>query len=95
MTTEGHDPGAERPVETRLRHALAARADTIGPRDLRPARPPMPQPRRGLRSGAGFWTRRFALPLAAAAAAAAIAWGYAALTPEGPPARPSPASSPT
>ncbi|TWV55531.1 hypothetical protein FRZ03_07445 [Streptomyces misionensis] len=46
-----NDPGTAdtpRPVEERLRAALAARANAVGPADLRPLRPPSaaPHPRR-------------------------------------------------
>ncbi|MGZ0200776.1 hypothetical protein ACNFR7_11390 [Streptomyces sp. RM1] len=44
-----NDPAAAdtpRPVEERLRAALAARANAVGPADLRPLRPPSAAPRR-------------------------------------------------
>ncbi|MCF3147949.1 hypothetical protein, partial [Streptomyces platensis] len=83
-----------RPVEDRLRRAFAARAESIGIRDLRPAAPPRPAPRRGLLGPRRPWLRRFGLPLAAAAAAAAVALGYLATAPDGPPDRPLPARPP-
>lgn len=70
----GDGPGPDgtasvRPVEDRLQRAFAARAESIGIRDLRPAAPPGPGPRRGrLRTPRQPWLRRFGLPLAAAAA---------------------------
>ncbi|WP_399087857.1 hypothetical protein ACGH2B_12035 [Streptomyces sp. BBFR2] len=84
--------GPERPVEARLRAALAARAATVEPRDLRPAEPPRAARRTSWLRGAPW--RRFALPLAAAAAAAAVALGYAALSPGTTPPRPTPATTP-
>ncbi|WP_148593615.1 hypothetical protein [Streptomyces sp. WAC01526] len=91
----GPDAGsvAERPVEDRLRRAFTARAESIGIRDLRPAAPPGPALRRGrlLLGPRRPWLRRFGLPLAAAAAAAAVALGYLATAPDGPPDRPQPA----
>ncbi|MEU1075771.1 MULTISPECIES: hypothetical protein [unclassified Streptomyces] len=87
----------ERPVEVRLRRALAARAQTVTVRDLRPADPPGPHLRRTalLRS----WpptpgSRRLALPLAALATAAAVAIGYLAVEPGGAPDHPLPAATP-
>ncbi|WP_053210217.1 hypothetical protein, partial [Streptomyces decoyicus] len=90
----GPDDGTSgRPVEDRLRRALAARAESIALRDLRPAAPPGPHTRRGRLSVAGLpWLRRFGLPLAAAAAAVVI--GCLATAPGGPPDRPSPATPP-
>ncbi|AOP50697.1 hypothetical protein [Streptomyces lydicus] len=87
----------ERPVEERLRRAFAARADSIGIRDLRPAAPPGPPPRRGLPALlSGPWLRRFGLPLAVAAAAAAAVLGRLAATPDDPAPRPvPPATSPS
>ncbi|MEU4733429.1 hypothetical protein [Streptomyces sp. NPDC023588] len=67
---------AERPVERRLRQALDARADGIDIRQLRPADPPRPPVRRLPVTR----LRRFALPLAALAAAAAGV-GYLLLAP--------------
>ncbi|MEU2452021.1 hypothetical protein ABZ605_18345 [Streptomyces sp. NPDC012765] len=69
---------AERPVERRLRQALDARAESIDVRRLRPADPPGPQSGR-LRTVA---LRRFALPLAGLAAAAAAGIGYLVLAPD-------------
>ncbi|MGW6985266.1 hypothetical protein ACWGE1_38385, partial [Streptomyces sp. NPDC054932] len=78
MTRDG-ERLAERPVERRLRQALDARADSIDVRRLRPADPPGPR--------AGrlplVRLRRFALPLAGLAAAAAAAGiGYLLLAPD-------------
>ncbi|AWN28503.1 hypothetical protein [Streptomyces sp. NEAU-S7GS2] len=85
---------SERPVEDRLRRAFTARAESIGIRDLRPAAPPRPAPRRGpLSAVRRLWLRRFGLPLAAAAAAAAVL-GYLATAADGPPDRPQPARPP-
>lgn len=87
----------ERPVEERLRRAFSARAESIDIRDLRPAAPPGPQPRRGRPAGAQRpWLRRFALPLASAAALAAAVLGYVAATADGPGSRRvPPANSPS
>ncbi|WP_033270317.1 hypothetical protein, partial [Streptomyces lydicus] len=87
----------ERPVEERLRRAFTARADSIGLRDLRPAAPPGPSPRRGLPARlSGPWLRRFGLPLAVAAAAAAAVLGRLAANPDDPAPRPvPPATSPS
>ncbi|MFE6737579.1 hypothetical protein [Streptomyces tubercidicus] len=97
-TGGGPDPdgtASVRPVEDRLQRAFAARAESIGIRDLRPAAPPGPGPRRGrLRAPRPPWLRRFGLPLAAAAAAAAVALGYLVTAPDGPPDRPLPARPP-
>ncbi|RXS56170.1 hypothetical protein EST54_33855, partial [Streptomyces sioyaensis] len=83
-------------MEDRLRRALAARAESIGVRDLQPAAPPGPHLRRGRLSGLRRpWLRRFGLPLAAAAAAAAVAVGYLMTAPGGPPDRPLPARPPS
>ncbi|GAA3162096.1 MULTISPECIES: hypothetical protein [Streptomyces] len=82
--------GPQRPVEERLRAALAARAATVEPRDLRPAAVPRAAGRTSWLRGAPW--RRFALPLAAAAAAAAI--GYAVFAPDPTPPRPMPATTP-
>ncbi|MCX5384032.1 hypothetical protein [Streptomyces sp. NBC_00083] len=88
--SEPETPG--RPVERRLRAALAARADTITVTDLRPAEPPGPAQRRA--PLARLRLRRFALPLAGLATAAAVAIGYVAVT-SGPVERhPLPANSP-
>lgn len=88
----------ERPVEDRLREALAARADTVTVRALRPARPPGPHLRRLPRLRA--IPRRYALPVAGLATAAALAIGYVTLAPDPPshrtpvpPAAPSSSSS--
>ncbi|MGD6756108.1 hypothetical protein [Streptomyces sp. BH105] len=88
---------AERPVEQRLREALAVRADSVTVRALRPARPPGPHLRRLPRlRGLG---RRFALPAAGLATAAALAIGYVTLAPDPAPNRtpvpPAAPSSPT
>ncbi|MFH8558986.1 hypothetical protein ACH4FE_36100 [Streptomyces celluloflavus] len=98
--TTGDHPAEIRPVEDRLRRAFAARAESIGIRDLRPAEPPGPYPRRARRPGSlvrlrRFGLRRIGLPLAAAATVTAAAAGYLALGPGGPPPRPVPASSPS
>ncbi|MEB8343803.1 hypothetical protein [Streptomyces endophyticus] len=85
---------AERPVEQRLREALAVRADSVTVRALRPARPPGPQLRRlpRLRD----LGRRYALPVAGLATAAALAVGYVALAPESDPDRaPVPPAAPS
>ncbi|MFI5664486.1 hypothetical protein [Streptomyces sp. NPDC051684] len=87
---------AERPVEQRLREALAVRADSVTVRALRPARPPGPQLRRlpRLRD----IRRRFALPVAGLATAAALAVGYVALSPDpdqGPSRTPVPPAAPS
>ncbi|WP_405743524.1 hypothetical protein OG422_16530 [Streptomyces sp. NBC_01525] len=89
-TARPSSDGPERPVEDRLRAALAARAATVEPRDLRPAAPPRAARRTSWLRGAPW--RRFALPLAAAAAAAAI--GYAVFAPGTTPPRPLPATPP-
>ncbi|MFB6821870.1 hypothetical protein ACFCXA_09790 [Streptomyces virginiae] len=67
MTRDG-ERLAERPVERRLRAALEARADGVDVRRLRPAEPPGAH--QGRRPMARL--RRFALPLAGLAAAAAV-----------------------
>ncbi|MFE5766310.1 hypothetical protein, partial [Streptomyces sp. NPDC056492] len=85
---------AERPVERRLRQALDARAAGITVRELRPARPP------GLHAGRlpaarlRMTLRRYALPLAGLAAAAAAVTGYLVLGPDTSPSRPVPPASP-
>ncbi|MFD9566161.1 hypothetical protein [Streptomyces sp. NPDC059994] len=87
----------ERPVEARLRRALAARAQTVTVRDLRPADPPGPHLRRTRLPGPRLHAlpmRRLALPLAALATVAAVAIGYVAIVPGGAPSRPLPASTP-
>ncbi|MFF4183392.1 hypothetical protein ACFYZ9_09390 [Streptomyces sp. NPDC001691] len=81
-----------RPVETRLRAALAARADSITAADLRPADPPGSRARRT--PWAGLRLRRFALPLAGLATAAAVAVGYVTLSCGQDEQRPLPADSP-
>ncbi|MFK8911211.1 hypothetical protein, partial [Streptomyces sp. YS-3] len=87
----------ERPVEARLRRALAARAQTVTVRDLRPADPPGPHRRRApLRR---TWPRpprmrRLALPLAGLATVAAVAIGYTAVEPGGTPDHRLPAATP-
>ncbi|MFE9374871.1 hypothetical protein ACFYM2_34570 [Streptomyces sp. NPDC006711] len=83
---------AGRPVERRLRAALAARAENITGADLRPARPPGRQSRRT--RPARLWPRRLALPLAGLATAAAVAVGHAVFTPGPEERRPLPAHSP-
>ncbi|MER5439491.1 hypothetical protein [Streptomyces sp. NPDC002790] len=88
---------AERPVEHRLREALAAHADNVTVRTLRPARPPGPHLRRlpRLREIG----RRYAVPIAGLATAAALAVGYVVLAPDVSPDRtpvpPAAPSSPT
>lgn len=72
MTRDG-----ERPVEQRLRQALGARAEGIDIRRLRPAEPPGPH----LRRLPAVRLRRFTLPLAGLAAAAAAGVGYLLLAP--------------
>ncbi|MFJ9612500.1 hypothetical protein [Streptomyces noursei] len=94
------DTAPQRPVEDRLRRALAARADAVDAHDLRPAAPPGPHPRRARLPRPAFLSRfrprRLVLPLAAAAGAAALALAaHLATTPERPPARPLPASPPS
>ncbi|MEU4352192.1 hypothetical protein [Streptomyces sp. NPDC023838] len=87
----------ERPVEARLRRALAARAQTVTVRDLRPADPPGPHLRRTRLLGPllhALPVRRLALPLAALATVGAVAIGYVALAPGGEPSRPLPAATP-
>ncbi|MFF3494592.1 hypothetical protein ACFYWS_24930 [Streptomyces sp. NPDC002795] len=85
---------AERPVEQRLREALGARADSIDVRALRPARPPGPHLRRLPRLR--VLGRRFALPVAGLATAAALVVGYVALAPESDPHRtPVPPAAPS
>lgn len=91
----GHWSGPEtpeRPVERRLRGALAARADGITHADLRPADPPGHHLHRT--PLARLRLRRFALPLAGLATAAAIAVGYVTLASGHDEQRPLPASSP-
>ncbi|MEU3825708.1 hypothetical protein AB0F36_10325 [Streptomyces sp. NPDC029080] len=58
---------AAAPVEQRLRAALAARADAVGPADLRPLRPPA-----GRRSSRGMPVRRAVVGLLVLAAVAAL-----------------------
>ncbi|MGW1864339.1 hypothetical protein ACWCPS_02105 [Streptomyces mauvecolor] len=91
----GHWSGPEtpqRPVERRLRGALAARADGITLADLRPADPPGPHLHRT--PLARLRLRRFALPLAGLATAAAVAVGYVTLASGHDEQRPLPANSP-
>ncbi|MEU9101418.1 hypothetical protein [Streptomyces sp. NPDC048361] len=88
--SEPETPG--RPVERRLRAALAARADTVTVTDLRPAEPPGPHLRRT--PLARLRLRRFALPLAGLATAAAVAIGYLTITSGPDEQRPLPANSP-
>ncbi|MHB9757346.1 hypothetical protein ACYBSK_23465 [Streptomyces sp. BYX5S] len=85
---------SERPVEQRLREALAARADGVTVRALRPARPPGPRPRRlpRLRD----LRRRYVLPVAGLAAAGALAVGYVTWSPDPAPDRtPVPPAAPS
>ncbi|MYV93553.1 hypothetical protein GT350_25490, partial [Streptomyces sp. SID1034] len=82
----------ERPVERRLREALAARADSVAVVDLRPADPPGPHLRRT--PLARLRRRRFVLPLAGLATAAAVAVGWFTLAPAPEPPRPLPAGTP-
>ncbi|CAM5653085.1 hypothetical protein SAVIM338S_06578 [Streptomyces avidinii] len=82
---ETRDEGPRGPVELRLRQALDARAAGITVRDLRPARPPGGEARRLPWAAARL--RRFALPLAGLAAAAAAVVGYAVLAPDPGPLR--------
>ncbi|MEV0411587.1 hypothetical protein AB0I68_12505 [Streptomyces sp. NPDC050448] len=84
----------ERPVERRLRQALDARAAGITVRGLRPADPPGPHVRRLPAARLRLGLRRFALPLAGLAAAAAAVAGYLVLAPDSSPARPVPPASP-
>ncbi|MCX4529649.1 MULTISPECIES: hypothetical protein [unclassified Streptomyces] len=96
MTPYGEAPGgnpAERPVERRLRQALAARAGEISVSELRPADPPGPHVR-GMSGVAWLRTRRFALPLAAGLAAAATVIGFVVLAPGAGPARQEPPAAP-
>jgi hypothetical protein len=79
---------AERPVETRLREALDARASLVTVRDLRPADPPGPHLRRIP------LYRRFTLPLAGLGVAAAALAGYLVLGPEATAPRPVPPAAP-
>ncbi|MEV5278046.1 hypothetical protein [Streptomyces sp. NPDC051994] len=93
MSGHWSEPEApERPVETRLRRALAARAEHITLVDLRPADPPGPHLRRT--PLARLRLRRFGLPLAGLVTAAAVAIGYIALAPGHHEQRPLPASTP-
>ncbi|AJC57059.1 hypothetical protein [Streptomyces sp. 769] len=94
------DTAPQRPVEDRLRRALAARADAVDAHDLRPAAPPGPHLRRARLPRPAFLSRfrprHLVLPLAAAAGAAALALAaHLATAPERPPARPLPASPPS
>ncbi|MBO1330242.1 hypothetical protein [Streptomyces sp. VRA16 Mangrove soil] len=72
----------ERATERLLREALAARADSITVRTLRPARPPVPQPRRLPWPPRGW--RRYALPLVGLATAviAAMVVGHLLMGPD-------------
>ncbi|MFI6683847.1 hypothetical protein [Streptomyces sp. NPDC050485] len=91
----GHWSGSEapeRPVETRLRRALAARAEQITLAGLRPADPPGPRLRRT--PLARLRLRRLGLPLAGLATAAAVAVGYFTLAPGHDEQRPLPAGPP-
>ncbi|MFG2485363.1 hypothetical protein ACGFSI_21730 [Streptomyces virginiae] len=90
MTRDG-ERLAERPVERRLREALDARADGIDVRRLRPAEPPGAHLRRLPMAR----LRRFALPLAGLAAAAAVAGiGYLLAAPDPAPGPVPPATPP-
>ncbi|MFB6810233.1 hypothetical protein [Streptomyces sp. NPDC056387] len=91
--THGEHP-AERLVERRLRQALEARAAGVTIRALRPADPPGPHARRLPAARLRLNLRRFALPLAGLAAAAAAVAGYLVLGPDASPARPVPPASP-
>ncbi|MEU8843465.1 hypothetical protein AB0D97_30810 [Streptomyces roseus] len=84
----------ERPVEGRLRQALDARAAGITGRDLRPAQPPGRHAGRLPAARLRMSLRRYALPLAGLAAAAAAVTGYLVLGPDPSPARPVPPASP-
>ncbi|WP_053689149.1 hypothetical protein [Streptomyces sp. WM6372] len=84
----------ERPVERRLRQALDARAAGITVRELRPADPPGLHVRRLPAARLRLNLRRFALPLAGLATAAAAVAGYLVLGPDPSPARPVPPASP-
>ncbi|MGW6412283.1 hypothetical protein ACWF95_34530 [Streptomyces vinaceus] len=84
----------ERTVERRLRDALDARAAGITVRDLRPAEPPGLHVRRQPAARLRMSLRRYALPLAGLAAAAAAVTGYLVLGPSTSPARPVPPASP-
>ncbi|MER5946580.1 hypothetical protein ABT127_11000 [Streptomyces sp. NPDC001904] len=84
----------ERPLERRLHDALAARADSITVRTLRPAEPPGPH----LRRLPLFHRdrRRFAPVLAGLATAAALVAGYLTLAPDAEPHRtPVPPAAPS
>ncbi|MFJ4713547.1 hypothetical protein [Streptomyces sp. NPDC088785] len=82
-----------RPTERRLHDALAARADAVTVRALRPAAPPGPHPRRP--PLLHHVRRRIALPLAGLAAAAALVAGWSALAPDPEPHRvPAPPAAP-
>ncbi|WP_314247694.1 hypothetical protein [Streptomyces sp. DSM 40907] len=89
MTRDG-ERLTERPVERRLRQALDARADSIDVRRLRPAEPPGAHLGRLPMAG----LRRFALPLAGLAAAAAAGIGYLLLAPDASPGPGLPATPP-
>ncbi|MEV6731306.1 MULTISPECIES: hypothetical protein [unclassified Streptomyces] len=84
----------ERPVERRLRQALDARAAGITVRELRPADPPALHVRRLPAARLRLNLRRFALPLAGLATAAAAVAGYLVLAPDSAPPRPVPPASP-
>ncbi|MFJ3913948.1 hypothetical protein [Streptomyces vinaceus] len=86
-------PG-ERTVEHRLRQALDARAAGITVRELRPAEPPGLHVRRLPAARLRVSLRRYALPLAGLAAAAAAVAGYLVLGPSASPVRPVPPASP-
>ncbi|MFE2148135.1 hypothetical protein ACFXA3_41585 [Streptomyces sp. NPDC059456] len=91
--THGEHTG-ERLVERRLRQALDARAAGVTIRGLRPADPPGPHVRRLHAAWLRPDLRRYALPLAGLAAAAAAVAGYLVLGPDASPARPVPPASP-
>ncbi|MFF3019035.1 hypothetical protein [Streptomyces sp. NPDC057939] len=92
MTGREHHDG-ERPVEYRLRQALAARADEVTVIGLRPADPPGPHLRR--LSVRALWRRRSVRVFTgfSGLAAAALA-GYLVLGPESVAPRPVPPAAP-
>ncbi|MFE6887767.1 hypothetical protein [Streptomyces sp. NPDC057694] len=89
----------ERPAERRLHEALAARADSITVRTLRPAEPPGPHLRRLPllhRALLHRVRRRYVVPLAGLATAAALVVGYLTLAPDTEPHRtPVPPAAPS
>ncbi|MFD3874728.1 hypothetical protein [Streptomyces sp. NPDC058623] len=92
-TTDRERHDGERPVEHRLRQALAARADEVTVIGLRPADPPGPHLRR--LSVRALWRRRstWALVGLSGLAAAALA-GYLVLGPDTVAPRPVPPAAP-